>query len=424
MDERSSVSFTQFAGAMPSPPPPPPPPPRPFVSLRDGLTDAATGCIIRVVSYNILAEAYAPTSSFPDTHADHLAWAARSPRLLAEILAYGADVLCLQEVQEEVWESEDASSLIPSLRAAGYEGAWFWGEGGTSIKPKPPLVGPALLWRTARFAAVTTAAIAFRDAACADALAGGHDGTAALLAGSRDGAVAALLRQVGGDEAADPTTPTILAVSAHLNWDPRTPDLKVLQAAALCDELARLGGGGETESPLPPLVLGGDLNSPALDSADNAAPGAPSCEGEPAGAVVLLSTGACPPGHPHHPARQRGGVPAPLTTGPWGPLTSVRAAAGGEPSLTTRRSAGFEATLDYIFVSAQHWRVRAVLADPWWEEAGQGEGGGGGGRGDLAPNPPPPAPPAESFSALPNADWPSDHLAVGAVLELVDVEKK
>jgi endonuclease/exonuclease/phosphatase family metal-dependent hydrolase len=172
-------------------------------------------------------------------------------------------------------------------------------------------------------------------------------------------------------------------------------------------------GGGRGGGALPPLILGGDLNSPAVDSAANAAPGAPACDGEPAGAVVLLADGACPPGHPHHPARQRGGPALPLTTGPWGRLTSVRSAAGGEPALTTRRS-GFEATLDYIFVSGGgDWRVRAVLADPWWGGEGEGE------SASSLPGPPPPPPPIEEFGTLPNAVWPSDHLAVGADLELV-----
>jgi CCR4-NOT transcription complex subunit 6 len=391
------------------PPAPPAPPARPFVAINDSVatdgsashTDAACARI-RVVTYNILADAYAPATSFPDTPEAHLAWESRQPRIIAELVAYGADILCLQEVQAQVWEeSEDAASLIPALRKAGFDGCWFWAElpSDTSLKPrrkdKTPLVGPALLWKAGRFTDTRTHAIAFRDAWCAEVLTGGHEATATLLAGCRDGAVAALL-----DDAATGTR--VLACSAHINWDYRTPDLKVLQAAALCDELARLAGA----PPLPPLILGGDFNSPAIDPPTNVEPGAPSCAGQPAGAALLLSTGTCPPGHPHHPARQRGGPAVPLTTGEWGPLLSVRAAAGGEPALTTRRPT-FEATLDYVFVSPSAWRVRAVMVDPWWGDGARAAG-----------HPCPPAPPPDDFPPMPNADWPSDHLAVGADLEL------
>ena len=162
------------------------------------------------------------------------------------------------------------------MRAQGYEGTWFWSAPGASLKPRrgAPRVGPALLVRSARFRVRARAAIAFRHARCAADLSGGHEPTAALLAGCRDGAVAVFLE--------DKTTgATLLAASVHVNWDYRTPDLKVLQVAALMAELRAFWegavGGGSGASGLPPLILGGDFNSLPLDRPSNEAPGAPSC---------------------------------------------------------------------------------------------------------------------------------------------------
>ncbi len=60
-------------------------------------------------------------------------------------------------------------------------------------------------------------------------------------------------------------------------------------------------------------------------------------------------------------------------------------------------------TLDYIFLTPEHLRVRAVLDLPFEDD----------GR-HLA------TPLDVQFPAIPDANFPSDHLAVGCVLELVD----
>ena len=72
--------------------------------------------------------------------------------------------------------------------------------------------------------------------------------------------------------------------------------------------------------------------------------------------------------------------------------------------------------------------MEAVLQDPWEAEgAGGGEGGGregessasggdGRGPGSTPPLPPTPPCPAAGFGPIPDARFPSDHLAVGARL--------
>jgi mRNA deadenylase 3'-5' endonuclease subunit Ccr4 len=61
----------------------------------DLAADASTIPDLVVVSYNVLADQYAPTHA-GYCAAEELAWAARGPRLLADALALGADLLALQ----------------------------------------------------------------------------------------------------------------------------------------------------------------------------------------------------------------------------------------------------------------------------------------------------------------------------------------
>lgn len=67
-----------------------------------------------------------------------------------------------------------------------------------------------------------------------------------------------------------------------------------------------------------------------------------------------------------------------------------------EPTLTTRTST-FSGCLDYIWLSKQHWQVQSTLELPFQEPEG------------------PPGPPdgVTTLDPCPNAEQPSDHLAIG-----------
>lgn len=68
-----------------------------------------------VASYNILADSYINPAWYPATHARWLDPARRHPALVERITRLAADVVCLQEVEPEVF------SLIDS-RLTGYQG--------------------------------------------------------------------------------------------------------------------------------------------------------------------------------------------------------------------------------------------------------------------------------------------------------------
>ncbi|KAG0600259.1 hypothetical protein M758_11G019300 [Ceratodon purpureus] len=56
--------------------------------------------LVRIVSYNILAQSYVKSISFPHSPSPCLRWKNRSKAVLERLLSFDADVLCLQELDE------------------------------------------------------------------------------------------------------------------------------------------------------------------------------------------------------------------------------------------------------------------------------------------------------------------------------------
>ncbi|KAK6463913.1 RNA exonuclease NGL2 [Scheffersomyces coipomensis] len=83
---------------------------RPLLPLPD-VIDNGDGLKIKIMTYNILAQALIRRTLFP-TSGDALKWATRSKTLLDEFKYYDADILCLQEVDyiqfNSFWSKEFA----------------------------------------------------------------------------------------------------------------------------------------------------------------------------------------------------------------------------------------------------------------------------------------------------------------------------
>ncbi|CAI0406493.1 unnamed protein product [Linum tenue] len=105
--------------------PAPSPPPRRLVPVNgadviahldaDGRI-SSTGTFT-VLSYNILADAYATSESYAYCPSWALSWAYRRQNLLREIVGYRADIVCLQEVQNDHFEE----FFAPELDKHGYQ---------------------------------------------------------------------------------------------------------------------------------------------------------------------------------------------------------------------------------------------------------------------------------------------------------------
>ena len=148
---------TEMVIPMPAPPPDrrvlmnPNPPPRQQILGNES---------IRVVTYNLLAAIYATSTQYPYCPAWALTWNFRKGQILRELAGYGADVLCLQEVQADHFES----FLYPQLAAMGYEGLYKQ-KTREALGPRGRIDGCALFFKVAKFELKEKYVIEFNEAA-------------------------------------------------------------------------------------------------------------------------------------------------------------------------------------------------------------------------------------------------------------------
>jgi len=105
--------------------------------------------LLRVMTYNLLADMYASRETdqiamYNHCESQYLSRKRRMPMLMYEILAYRPDVVCLQEVDSDVFES----LFRPVMESQGYQGYY-------SNKASAQLEGCALFWSLNCFHPVT-----------------------------------------------------------------------------------------------------------------------------------------------------------------------------------------------------------------------------------------------------------------------------
>ena len=179
-----------------------------------------------VATYNLLASAYINRAWYPRTPALVLNPAWRIPALAQYVSALDADLLCLQEVEPDVF-----ATLRTSLAGSGYGVHYARKSAG-----RPD--GVAIFYRKEKFEPVNATRLNYVDAQGAEA----DSGYVALIA---------LFR------AAD----RILGViDTHLSWDPPGTALELQrgyrQARQLLTEYEKSVGG-----PADAWILAGDLNA-------------------------------------------------------------------------------------------------------------------------------------------------------------------
>jgi len=127
--------------------------------------------------------------------------------------------------------------------------------------------------------------------------------------------------------------------TTHLYWDPKYPDLKLVQAYLLAKELDKFSGST-------PLILAGDLNStPSTDHRSSSV----------SGVYKLLTQGKVEVTHPHHPVslRRSSGILRGVSSTDVpelsvAPFQSAYLEALGFEGPITNSSADFTGCLDYI----------------------------------------------------------------------------
>uniref|UniRef100_A0A8C6NNZ8 Angel homolog 2 n=3 Tax=Nothobranchius furzeri TaxID=105023 RepID=A0A8C6NNZ8_NOTFU len=189
-----------------------------------------------VMSYNVLSQELLHENSYlyQHCHPCFLPWEYRLPNLLAEIRHHDADILCLQEVQEDHFQNQ----IKPALQASGYQCEF---KKRTGLKPD----GCAVIFKSSRFSLLSSTPVEFF-----------RPGDSLL---DRDNVgLVVLLQPNNGGAQPDPTS-SICVANTHLLYNPRRGDIKLAQLAILLaeiEQMSRLPDGSTC-----PVLLCGDFNS-------------------------------------------------------------------------------------------------------------------------------------------------------------------
>ena len=397
---------------------------------------------LTVITYNILGdgEKLALSKKHDYCARELRLWASRCPRLVAEISGYGAGVVGLQECSARMFRDLtaglsyglppgklDQPESQPGL--AGYHWADFVAAD-SKDEALASDTGLAAFVRTDTWKTVAVHARFLRELLFGSRVSGR---LRKKLKTQSDAVLLLLLEH-------RPTQRRVLVANCHLYWDPHFPHVKVAQAelvttainhfAVECRQRSGVAAAAAASAdapadaapPPPALVLCGDFNStphhqpgflPEVQRAQTPPPPAASHSA----VYELLSTGTLAPQHPEHPdsfgmasppgssgdahdakrAKTDGVGPLVAPTGAL--VDAYRDALAPGPLPLSTHADDFAGTLDYIWHGGAggEWaptEVVEVLGMPY-------------ALGDAA-----------AFPSIPDAQWPSDHLALGAVLQL------
>jgi len=177
---------------------------------------------LTVVTYNVLANKFALSGKHDYCGREFLEWGGRGSRIMEEILAYSADILCLQEVEKDMYTQH----WEPMFQLCGYEGVYFsrasqQRQGAT--ESVEVVEGCALLYRASKFICRDIMTRRFADLIPASAPSSKFMDKARSL---NEGAAIAVLACRGcGTE--------LVAASTHIHWDPKWPEIKAFQTSLL-----------------------------------------------------------------------------------------------------------------------------------------------------------------------------------------------
>ena len=357
---------------------PPEPLPRHWVSSNLPTGGAPR---FRVASYNVLAEIYATQQQYPYCDFWALNWDYRFQNILREIIDASPDVLCLQEIQADFYES----SVYQAMSDAGYEGVYKQ-KTRQSMGLAGKVDGCGLFWRRSKFHLVESYTIEFNEVAQRQAQQIGlnlrsEEGISFVNRLSKDNiAQLVVLEFINGGTGAGQRSTQLCIANTHLYSNKDFPDVKLWQSWQLLQELESFFMNRSAHLP---LIICGDFNS----TPDTAV-------------YELLSRAQVHPGHPDvNVATNNEEVPNVLPdamsiTHSF-QLGSAYNTVMGEEPWTTNYTVNFKGTLDYIWYSANHLRPLAVAPVPNEKQlTSKGE-------------------------ALPSTEYSSDHLMLISDMQIV-----
>ncbi|KAK9406179.1 2-phosphodiesterase 12 [Crotalus adamanteus] len=208
--------------------------------------------LIRMVSYNILADIYARTELsrtvlYPYCAPYSLELDYRQNLLKKELAGYNADIICLQEVDKSVF----VDSLGPALDAFGLEGLF-------RIKERQH-EGLATFYRRDKFSLLSQHDIAFNQALLEDPL---HRELRDKVATCPQVEESLLKRssalQVSVLQSQNDSSRKICVANTHLFWHPKGENIRLIQVAIALSHIKHVIND---MYPATPLILCGDFNA-------------------------------------------------------------------------------------------------------------------------------------------------------------------
>ncbi|KAJ7570133.1 hypothetical protein O6H91_01G107700 [Diphasiastrum complanatum] len=378
--------------------PAPSPTPRRMIPVNslDGLTSldadvdgrVAVSGTFTLLSYNILADLYATSDMYSYCPPWALSWTYRRQNLLREILAYKADILCLQEVQSDHFEEFFAPELDKHGYAAVYKKKTVELFTGTAYA----IDGCATFFRRDRFSLVKKYEVEFNKAAqsLSEALVPSSQRKAALSRLLKDNVALIVVLEAldsihGPDASISPGKCQLLCVAnTHIHANPELKDVKLWQVHTLLKGLEKIAASADI-----PMLVAGDFNSVPGSAPHN-----------------LIATGRVDPAHPDLAADVLG-ILRPASklchqlrlvsaysafsrlpgVGPAFEQQRQRTDSGSKEPLFTNCTRDFLGTLDYIFYTADSLAMESLL-ELLDEES------------------------LHKDTALPSPEWSSDHIAL------------
>jgi len=338
----------------------PDPEKRNLVTVKGGSGSGGGGARFRMVTYNLLAEIYATQQQYPYCDFWALSWDYRFQNILREIIDVCPDVICMQEVQADHYESH----IYNALSDIGFEGVYKQ-KTRQSMGLAGKVDGCALFWRRTKFHLVESYSIEFNELAQRQA-------TQVLGMNPRSEECVSYLNRLSKDniaqlvvlELAQPTLATrtnrdpinqLCIANTHLYSNKDFPDVKLWQTWQLLQELETFVVSRGSNLP---LMICGDFNS------------------TPDTAVYdLLSRQAVHPGHPdvnmnvgEDGSSATNILPDPMSITHSFQLGSVYNTVMGEEPRATNYTVNFKGVLDYLWYSAQNLRPLSAAPIPDEEE--------------------------------------------------------
>ncbi|KAL9605824.1 MAG: hypothetical protein Q9179_001010 [Wetmoreana sp. 5 TL-2023] len=186
---------------------------------------------LSVLSYNILCDKYATPSQYGYTPSEVLSWNYRKDIILGEIKEHDADIVCLQEVDQERYNE----FFRRELAYQDYRGVFSpKTRAKTMADREAKLVdGCATFYKSSKYICLDKHVIDFANTAInRPDMKGEHDTFNRVMPRDHIAVVTFFENRATGSR--------LIVVNVHIYWDPAFKDVKLVQVAIMLEQISRL----------------------------------------------------------------------------------------------------------------------------------------------------------------------------------------